>query len=66
MNQTIIQGVDINKQGCSYYQDRGLPCMGRNGYTHRCGMCINACPAGSDIPKRDTIANGIRPTNGVS
>ena len=66
MNQTIIQGVDIDKQGCSYYQDRGLPRMGRNGYTYRCGMCINACPVGSDVPKRDTIPNGIRPTNRVS
>jgi epoxyqueuosine reductase len=60
MEKTRVQGVDINKQGCSYYQDRGLPRMGRNGYTYRCGLCISACPVGSDIPKRETIAKGIR------
>jgi len=66
MDRTIIQGVSIDKQGCSYYQDRGLPRMGRNGYTYRCGMCINACPVGSDVPKRESIAGGMRPTNRVS
>lgn len=62
MKKTRVQGVDINKQGCSYYQDRGLLHMGRNGYTYRCGLCISACPVGSDIPKRKTIVKGIRPS----
>ncbi len=61
MKTVVWQGVNIDKAGCSYYQDRGLPHMGRNGYTFRCGMCINACPVGSDIPRRETIAQGIRP-----
>jgi epoxyqueuosine reductase len=61
MKTVVWQGVNIDKAGCSYYQDRGLPHMGRNGYTFRCGLCINACPVGSDIPKRETIAQGIRP-----
>ena len=62
MKKTRVQGIDINKQGCSYYQDRGLLRMGRNGYTYRCGLCISACPVGSDIPQRETIAKGIRPS----
>lgn len=66
MDRTILQGVSIDKQGCSYYQDRGLPRMGRNGYTYRCGLCISACPVGSDVPRRDSIAAGIRPTSRVS
>ena len=66
MDRTILQGVSIDKQGCSYYQDRGLPRMGRNGYTYRCGMCIQACPVGSDVPERDSIAAGIRPTGRIS
>lgn len=66
MDKTIIQGVSIDKQGCSYYQDRGLPRMGRNGYTYRCGLCITACPVGSDVPRRDSIVEGIRPTSRVS
>ncbi len=61
MKRVIWEGIKIDKPGCSYYQDRGLPHMGRNGYTYRCGMCITACPVGSDIPKRDTVARGIRP-----
>jgi epoxyqueuosine reductase QueG len=61
MRTVAWQGVNIDKAGCSYYQDRGLPHMGRNGYTFRCGLCINACPVGSKIPKRETIAKGIRP-----
>jgi epoxyqueuosine reductase len=66
MDKVIVQGVSIDKQGCSYFQDRGLPKMGRNGYTYRCGMCINACPVGSDVPARESIAEGIRPTNRVA
>lgn len=65
MKKTSVEGVAIDKQGCSYYQDRGLPKMGRNGYTYRCGLCITACPVGSDIPKRETIAKGIRPLSSV-
>jgi len=61
MKTVIWKGVNIDKQGCSYYQDRGLPHMGRNGYTFRCGLCITACPVGSEISKRETIARGIRP-----
>lgn len=61
MKTVVWQGVNIDKAGCSYYQDRGLPHMGRNGYTFRCGLCINACPVGSEIPKRETTAQGIRP-----
>ncbi|KPK24901.1 MAG: hypothetical protein AMK69_15525 [Nitrospira bacterium SG8_3] len=61
MKTVVWQGVNIDKAGCSYYQDRGLPHMGRNGYTFRCGLCINACPVGLEIPKRGTIAKGIRP-----
>ena len=61
MKSVVWRGVNIDKAGCSYYQDRGLPHMGRNGYTFRCGLCINACPVGSEIPKRETIAQGIRP-----
>jgi epoxyqueuosine reductase len=61
MKTVIWKGVNIDKQGCSYYQDRGLPHMGRNGYTFRCGLCITACPVGSEISKRETIAQGIRP-----
>lgn len=56
MQKIRSEGVAINKQGCSYYQDRGLPRMGRNGYTYRCGMCINVCPVGSSIPTRHSIA----------
>lgn len=52
MEKVITEGVGIDKQGCSYYQDRGLPRMGRNGYTFRCGMCIKACPVGSEVPGR--------------
>ncbi len=40
------EGVSIDKVACSYYQDRGLPRMGRNGFTYRCGLCITNCPAG--------------------
>jgi len=61
LKRMIWEGVKIDKPGCSYYQDRGLPHMERNGYTYRCGMCIAACPVGSEIPKRDTVARGIRP-----
>ena len=61
MKTVVWKGVNIDKQGCSYYQDRGLPHMGRNGYTFRCGLCITACPVGSEISKRETIAQGIRP-----
>jgi epoxyqueuosine reductase len=61
MKTVVWKGVNIDKQGCSYYQDRGLPRMGRNGYTFRCGLCITACPVGSKISKRETIAQGIRP-----
>ncbi len=61
MNTVVWKGTDIDKPGCSYYQDRGLPHMGRNGYTFRCGLCINACPVGSDIPKRESISKGVRP-----
>ncbi len=61
MKTVVWKGVNIDKAGCSYYQDRGLPHMGRNGYTFRCGLCINACPVGSEIPKRETIAQGVRP-----
>ena len=61
MKTVVWQGVSIDKAGCSYYQDRGLPRMGRNGYTFRCGLCINACPVGSEISKREMIAQGIRP-----
>lgn len=61
MKTVVWKGTTIDKAGCSYYQDRGLPHMGRNGYTFRCGLCINACPVGSEIPKRETIAQGIRP-----
>ena len=57
----VWKGTDIDKLGCSYYQDRGLPHMGRNGYTFRCGLCINACPVGSNIPKRESISKGVRP-----
>jgi ferredoxin len=60
--QTVVwKGTDIDKPGCSYYQDRGLPHMGRNGYTFRCGLCIAACPVGSDLPNRESLAKGIRP-----
>jgi epoxyqueuosine reductase len=52
MKTAVWRGTDIDKAGCSYYQDRGLPRMGRNGYTFRCGLCIHACPVGSDIPER--------------
>jgi epoxyqueuosine reductase len=61
MKEIVQNGIKIDKPGCSYYQDRGLPHMGRNGYTYRCGMCITACPVGSEIRKRETIARGIRP-----
>ena len=61
MRRLVWNGVKIDKPGCSYYQDRGLPHMGRNGYTYRCGMCIMACPVGSEIRKRKTVAKGIRP-----
>jgi len=61
MKTVVWRGVNIDKQGCSYYQDRGLPHMGRNGYTFRCGLCISACPVGSEISKRTTMAEGIRP-----
>jgi len=61
MKTVVRKGTDIDKPGCSYYQDRGLPHMGRNGYTFRCGLCINACPVGSDIPARESISRGIRP-----
>jgi len=61
MKTAVWRGTDIDKAGCSYYQDRGLPRMGRNGYTFRCGLCINACPVGSDVPERETIAKGMRP-----
>ena len=65
MKTVVWKGVDIDKQGCSYYQDRGLPHMGRNGYTFRCGLCISACPVGSEIPKRESLAQGIRPVKMV-
>lgn len=65
METVVWKGVDINKQGCSYYQDRGLPHMGRNGYTFRCGLCIHACPVGSYVPKRESLARGIRPVKMV-
>lgn len=52
--KVTAEGVSIDKQGCSYFQDRGLPRMGRNGYTYRCGMCINACPVGSEVPGGDS------------
>lgn len=62
MIKTVVwKGTDIDKPGCSYYQDRGLPHMGRNGYSFRCGLCINACPVGSEIPERESIARGMRP-----
>jgi len=61
LKRMIREGIKIDKPGCSYYQDRGLPHMGRNGYTYRCGMCITACPVGSEVRKRETIARGIRP-----
>jgi epoxyqueuosine reductase QueG len=61
MKTVVWKGTNIDKPGCSYYQDRGLPRMGRNGYTFRCGLCINACPVGSEIPKRKSITKGIRP-----
>jgi epoxyqueuosine reductase QueG len=61
MKTVVWKGVNIDKQGCSYYQDRGLPHMGRNGYSFRCGLCITACPVGSETSKRKTIAQGIRP-----
>ncbi|MBW1690270.1 MAG: epoxyqueuosine reductase [Deltaproteobacteria bacterium] len=61
MKTVVWRGVNIDKQGCSYYQDRGLPHMGRNGYTFRCGLCITACPVGSEISTRTTMAQGIRP-----
>lgn len=61
MGTVVWKGQDIDKAGCSYYQDRGLPHMGRNGYSFRCGLCIAACPVGSEIPKRKSIAQGIRP-----
>jgi len=61
MKGVVRNGIKIDKPGCSYYQDRGLPHMGRNGYTYRCGMCIAACPVGSEIHKRETLARGIRP-----
>ena len=54
-------GIKIDKPGCSYYQDRGLPHMGRNGYTYRCGICIAVCPVGSKIRRRETVGRGIRP-----
>ena len=65
MKRVVSRGVDIDKQGCSYYQDRGLPHMGRNGYTFRCGLCIRACPVGSDVLKRESVAKGIRPVKMV-
>ena len=61
MQKVVWKGTAIDKLGCSYYQDRGLPHMGRNGYSFRCGLCINACPVGSDIPKRESISKGVRP-----
>jgi epoxyqueuosine reductase QueG len=62
MIKTVVwKGTDIDKPGCSYYQDRGLPHMGRNGYSFRCGLCINACPVGSEIPERESLARGMRP-----
>ncbi len=61
MKTVVWRGTDIDKSGCSYYQDRGLPRMGRNGYTFRCGLCIHACPVGSEVPQRETIAKGMRP-----
>jgi epoxyqueuosine reductase QueG len=61
MKAVVWKGTNIDKASCSYYQDRGLPHMGRNGYTFRCGLCINACPVGTEIPKRETIVQGIRP-----
>ena len=61
MKTVVWKGVNMDKQGCSYYQDRGLPHMGRNGYSFRCGLCITACPVGSKTSKRRTIAQGIRP-----
>ncbi|MGD9031571.1 MAG: hypothetical protein PVJ69_13405 [Desulfobacteraceae bacterium] len=61
MKTVVWKGTNIDKAGCSYYQDRGLPHMGRNGYTFRCGLCIHACPVGSEIPERETLAQGIRP-----
>lgn len=61
MKTIVWRGTDIDKPGCSYYQDRGLPHMGRNGYTFRCGLCVAACPVGSGIKKRETMAQGIRP-----
>ena len=61
MKTVVWSGVSIDKQGCSYYQDRGLPHMGRNGYTFRCGLCITACPVGSEISTRSTMTQSIRP-----
>ncbi len=61
MKTVVWKGTDIDKLGCSYYQDRGLSHMGRNGYTFRCGLCINACPVGSDISNRESISKGVRP-----
>jgi len=61
MKEIIWQGVRIDKAGCSYYQDRVLPHMGRNGYTYRCGLCIAACPVGSEVPQRESVTRRIRP-----
>jgi len=44
--QAISEEGKVDKVKCSYYQDRGLPKMGRNGYTYRCGLCVKHCPVG--------------------
>jgi epoxyqueuosine reductase len=47
--QAISDEGKIDKIKCSYYQDRGLPKMGRNGYTYRCGLCVKNCPLGNRV-----------------
>jgi epoxyqueuosine reductase len=55
------EGQRIDKQGCSQYMDT-LPRMGRNGYVYRCGLCIERCPVGSRVKRRESIIQGFRPT----
>jgi epoxyqueuosine reductase QueG len=45
----ISEEGTVDKIKCSYYQDRGLPKMGRNGYTYRCGLCVKHCPIGNRV-----------------